>query len=138
MPYDGQKIPFPRLQKYLSGVIAWHPTDLATHSYVRQGVKWFFDLVKNALVAGALKFLATRSDSLLIKIASDVAFYGLLFYCVSYVQSWHLHFFHPWWPARWAKTLDLLISILVITPLFYVIAISVPSAIDEIAKAQVK
>jgi hypothetical protein len=45
MPYDGQKIPFPRLQKYLSGVIAWHPTDMDTHSYVRQGVKWFFDLV---------------------------------------------------------------------------------------------
>jgi hypothetical protein len=122
----------------LFGVVVWHPTDLQTHNYVRQAAKWFFDLAKNARVAGALKFLATKSDSFLVKIASEVAFAALLFYCLSYVQGWHLRFFHPWWPAPWAKALDLLISMVLIAPLFYVIAISVPSAIDEVAKAQVK
>jgi hypothetical protein len=72
---NSPKIPLPRLQAYLSKVILWHgETDTTISLLVRQAVKWLFDLLRNAVIAGVVKYLATKSDSWLLKIVSDVAF----------------------------------------------------------------
>jgi hypothetical protein len=132
-----QKIPFPRLQAYLSKVILWHSeTDTTISLFVHQAVKWLFDLLRNAVIAGVVKYLATKADSWLLKIVSDAAFFALLAYCLSYVQTWQLRLFHPWEPAQWARVLDIIVSLLIIGPLFYAIIVGVPTAIDEIARAQ--
>jgi hypothetical protein len=41
-------------------------------------------------------------------------------------------------PAKWARLLDVLVSLIVFLPLFYTIVYAVPTAIEEIAKAQSK
>ena len=136
---DSQKIPFPRLQAYLSKVILWHgETDTTISLFVRQVVKWLFDLLRNAVIAGVIKYLGTKSDSWLLKLVSEVAFVALLVYCLSYVQTWQLRLFHPWEPAQWARILDLVVTMLILGPVFYAIIVGVPTAIDEIAKAQAR
>jgi hypothetical protein len=136
---EPQKIPLPRLQAYLSEVIFWldEPDTVFLRSS-RQLVKWFFDLVRNAFIAGGLRYLATKTDSWLLKIASETAFFALFMYCLSYVQTWHLRFLHPWWPANWAKIGDLFITTAILSPFIYMIVKTVPTAIEEIAKAQVR
>jgi hypothetical protein len=133
------KIPLPRVQAYLSKVIWWHVGhDTVFLRSMRAFVKWFFDIVRNALIAGGLKYLATKTDSLLLKLLSEAASFALFAYCLSYVQTWQLRLLHPWWPSNWARVGDIIISLAIIGPLFYIIIQTIPVAIDEIAKAQVK
>jgi hypothetical protein len=114
----------------------WHSVDAQTSALVRKGIKWFFDLIRNAVIAGVLGYLATKSNSVVLRILSEGASMALLVYCVSYIQTWHLSFFHPWAPAKWAFGLDVLVSLIVFVPLFYTIAYTAPTAIQEIANAQ--
>jgi hypothetical protein len=134
----GKRIPFPRFQAYMAKVVVWHGVDAQTSGIVRQGVKWFFDLIRNAVIAGVLKYLAAKSGGWVLEILSEGASLALLVYCMSYIQTWHLSFFHPWVPAKWARLLDVLVSLIVFLPLFYTIVYAVPTAIEEIAKAQSK
>jgi hypothetical protein len=135
MTYNSQ---IPRTQAYLAGVIHWQEMEIDKAQKVRQFVKWFFDLVKNAFVVGGLKYIATKSDSLPFKIFAAGAFAFLGLYCVSYIRTWHLRFLHPWGPARWARIGDMLISLAIVGPLFVIIVISLPLAIVEIANTQMK
>jgi hypothetical protein len=136
---DPKNVPSSRLQAYLSGIVWRHKeADTLVVRTTRQMIKWFFDLVRNVLIIGVLKYLATKSGSLLLKVIWDVAFASLGVYCLSYMQTWQFRFFHPWWPANWARVADLLINLAVIAPIFYIIVYTVPWAIDEIARGQAK
>jgi hypothetical protein len=132
----GKRSPFPGFQAYMVKSVVWHGVDAQTSDIVRKGVKWFFDLIRNAVIAGVLSYLATKSNSVVLEILSGVASTALLVYCMSYFQTWHLSFFHPWTPARWARGLDIVANLVVILPLFYTVVYAVPTAIHEIAKAQ--
>jgi hypothetical protein len=129
----------PKAPSYLARMVVFREDEGTVYQLnARVIVKWFFHLVRNAMIAGVLKYLADKSDSWTLKIVSDCAFFALLLYCLSYIQTWHVNVFHPWRPAKWARILDGVISAAVFGGTWYLIGHSVPNAIEEIAKAQMK
>jgi hypothetical protein len=136
---EARTVWFPRLKTYLSGVVWRHEEALQINTRnIRALIRWFFDLVKNVLIVGGLKFLAVRSDSVVLKVVGVAAFASILVYCVTYMQTWQVRLFHPWWPNNFARAADLLVNLAIVAPLFYIIVYTVPEAIDDIAKAQGK
>ena len=55
----------------------------------RQFAKWWFDLVKNAIVVVALKVLADKSQLWYINVLYQFSKYILIFYCIAYFQGYY-------------------------------------------------
>ncbi len=123
----GSKIPFPRFQAYLRESFQWVPTEVATAARIRDLVKWFFDLLKNAVVAGVLKYLADKTGSALLRTVADFALLFLLVYCWSYVNTWHIAIFH-----------GLVLNVVLCLALWWVIMRGIAVSVDEVAKGQLK
>ena len=129
-----EKIPFPRFQNYLRGV--FKPTVDAQTSFLISHTfsKWVFDLFRNAMIAGVLKYLSDRNGGWILWIASQVAFLALLMYCLSYVHSWMLTPFHFMKNQKIAFVLDFFVTLLITLPLWF----AVPLAIEAVAQGQAK
>jgi hypothetical protein len=101
--------------------------------------KWVFDLFRNAMIAGVLKYLSDKSPtSWVLYIAAEVASLALLFYCLAYVHGWMLQPFHPMKNQRIAFWLNLIVTLCVSFPLFLAISKGVPTAIEAVAQGQAK
>jgi hypothetical protein len=136
---EGRTVWFARLKAYLSGVVWRHEEPIQKNTRnIRALIRWLFDLVKNILIVGGLKFLAIKSGSVVLSLVGIVAFASIMLYCVTYMQTWQLRLFHPWWPNNLARASDLLVNLAIVAPIFYIIVYTVPEAIDDIAKAQGK
>jgi hypothetical protein len=140
MTQDEPKVPLlARLQAYSSGV-PWplEEVDTAFVRSVRPPVKWLFDPIRNVFILGILKYVANKSGNPVLKDLYQICFALLIAYCLSYTQNFHFRFFHPWWPANWAKVADNLLILAVIVPLTWIIVYMLPIAIEDIAKSQTK
>lgn len=135
---EGSKIPFPRFQAYLSKSVHWVPSEIATASRIRNLVKWFFDLLKNAVVAGVLKYLADKTNSALLQTIASFSFCLLLAYCASYINTWHIAVFHGLQNRKLATVLDFALNFLLCLALWYAIMLGISVSIDEVAKGQLK
>jgi hypothetical protein len=133
-----EKIPFPRLQNYLRGV--FHPTVDAHMSFLisHSVSKWVFDLFRNAMIAGILKYLSDRSGSWILWIASEIAFFALLMYCLSYANTWMLRPFHFLKNQKVGFALDALITLMIAGPIIVAVSLGVPLAIEAVAHGQAK
>jgi len=128
-----------RLQTYLSGVIdRYDEPDTAFARWFRQATKWLFDLLRNAMIVGLLKYLAAKTNSGLLENIAALAFGVLLSYCLSYTNTWRITLLYPWYPANWARVMDVLVALVFLAPLTFLIVYTVPHAIEEIAKAQAR
>lgn len=128
-----------RLQTYLSGVIdRYDEPDTAFSRWFRQATKWVFDLLRNAMIVGLLKYLAPKTNNWLLEDIALLASGILLSYCISYTTTWRVTLLYPWYPANWARVMDLLVGLAFLVPLTFLIVYTVPHAIEEIAKAQTK
>jgi hypothetical protein len=106
--------------RYLSGVfvVFTESGDYWAARKIQSMSKWIFDILKNAMVAGTLKFLADKSGFLILRIVSDVAFLALLAYVTAYNNTFMFRFFHPLKNQRLAFALDVVISIAIVLPVF--------------------
>ena len=133
-----EKIPFPRFQNYLKGVFKptadAHMSFLMSHSLS----KWIFDLFRNAMIAGVLKYLSDRSGNWILWSASELASAALLFYCLSYVHSWMLQPFHPMKNQKVAFWLNLVATLCISLPLWLLVIKGVPAAIEAVAQGQAR
>ena len=124
--------------RYLSGVFVLFTEsgDYWAAGKIQSVSKWIFDVLKNAMVAGTLKYLAEKSGSLTLKICADVAFLALLAYCSAFNNTFMFRFFHPLKNQQLTFILDVIVSLAIILPLALAIYGAIPTAIDAIAQSQ--
>jgi hypothetical protein len=130
---------FPRVFSYLKGLVQFDsPAATVFTLSLRQFTRWFFDLMRNALIAGALQYISQKTHSIPLQYISRAAYLLLLIYCTSYVQTWMLRPFHPMSNQRLARWLDIGVNIVIILPLVFIVSFSVPEAIRVIAESQAR
>jgi hypothetical protein len=93
--------------------------------------KWIFELFRNAMIAGVLKYLSDRSSSWLLWLASEIAFAALLFYCLSYVNSWMLRPFHPLKNKQIAFWLNFVVTLCFSIPFWFAVIKGVDPALCQ-------
>jgi hypothetical protein len=126
------------MRSYLSGIVHSDKIDTGTAVWIQDFTRWAFDLLKNAMAVGVLQYLALKGKSRILNMVSEAADLLLIVYCISYVNSWHLSFFHPIANRRVGLLLDTAVGIVISIALLVGISVTVEASVHEIARLQGK
>ncbi len=58
---------------------------------VRNFSQWFFDLLRNFVLVGGLKYFYEKSGSAVLFYLHEFALVVIFFYCLSYADQWYLN-----------------------------------------------
>jgi hypothetical protein len=108
--------------------------EIALWQLVRNFSQWFFDLLRNFVLVGGLKYFYEKSGS-------EVLFYqfalGAIFlYCLSYADQWYVNLFGFLANRRVAHWLNRTVNITIAVMLFLVIRWGASLIVAEISHAQ--
>ena len=62
--------------------------EIALWQLVRNFSQWFFDLLRNFVLVGGLKYFYEKSGSAVLFYLHEFALVVILFYCLSYADQW--------------------------------------------------
>jgi hypothetical protein len=109
----------------------------AAFELVRNFSNWFFDLLRNFVLVGGLKYFAEKSGSTVLVYLHEFALLVLLLYCLSYADQWYVNLFSFMENRRRAHWLNRLTNIGIAFALFSVIWWGSHTIVAEISRAQV-
>jgi hypothetical protein len=110
--------------------------ELAVLEAVRNFSKWFFDLLRNFVLVGGLKYFAEKSASPILLVLHEVALVVIFFYCLSYADQWYLNLFGFLENKRLAYWLDIILNIAISIVIFAIINQAASIIVAEISRAQ--
>ena len=111
--------------------------EIALWDLVRNFSKWFFDLLRNFVLVGGLKYFAEKSGSTVLFYLHEFALLVILAYCISYADQWYINLFSFVENKRLAHWLNMTVNIAVAVLLFLVINRAASTIVAEISRAQV-
>ena len=111
--------------------------EIALWDLVRNFSKWFFDLLRNFVLVGGLKYFAEKSCSTVLFYLHEFALLVILAYCISYADQWYINLFSFVENKRLAHWLNMTVNIAVAVLLFLVINRAASTIVAEISRAQV-
>ena len=103
---------------------------------VRSFAKWFFDLLRNFVLVGGLKYFAEKSNSAVLFYLHEFALVVIFLYCLSYADQWYINLFGFLQNKKLAYWLDLAFNIIVAVGIFLVINRGASIIVAEISRAQ--
>ena len=83
-----------RVETYLAGVFHPFPEERVIAGTIQSFYGWFFPLLRNAVICGALQYFADASGSMTLQILAIIGYVVLAAYCFSYINMWVLTPFH--------------------------------------------
>jgi hypothetical protein len=111
--------------------------EIALWQLVRNFSQWFFDLLRNFVLVGGLKFFYEKSGSAVLFWLHEFALVVIFFYCLSYADQWYLNLFGFLSDKRLAHWLNRAVNIGVAIALFLLIRWGASIIVAEISHAQV-
>ena len=77
-----------RVETYLAGVFHPFPEERVIAGTIQSFYGWFFPLLRNAVICGALQYFADASGSMTLQILAIIGYIALAAYCFSYINMW--------------------------------------------------
>jgi hypothetical protein len=77
-----------RVETYLAGVFHPFPEERVIAGTIQSFYGWFFPLLRNAVICGALQYFADASGSMTLQILAIIGYIVLAAYCFSYINMW--------------------------------------------------
>ena len=111
--------------------------ELALLQVVRNFAKWFFDLLRNFVLVGGLKYFAEKSGSAILFYLHEFALIVIFLYCLSYADQWYINLFGFLENKRLAYGLDIAFNLAISALLFLIINRGASIIVAEISRAQV-
>ena len=111
--------------------------EIALWQLVRNFSQWFFDLLRNFVLVGGLKYFYEKSGSAVLYYLHEFALVVIFFYCLSYADQWYLNLFGFMENRRLAHWLNMAVNIAIAILLFEVIHHGASIIVAEISHAQV-
>jgi hypothetical protein len=110
-----------RVETYLAGVFHPFPEERVIAGTIQSFYGWFFPLLRNAVICGALQYFADASGSMTLQILAIIGYIVLAAYCFSYINMWVLTPFHFVKHKRLGSWLDGVVTLAVLLLLGYAI-----------------
>jgi hypothetical protein len=104
---------------------------------VRNFSQWFFDLLRNFVLVGGLKYFYEKSGSPVLFYLHQLALVVIFFYCLSYADEWYVNLFGFLDNKRSAHWLNRAVNFGIAAALFLVIRWGATVIVAEISHAQV-
>jgi hypothetical protein len=115
------------MQSHLRGIVHNNEVNDEAMVWIQNFTKSAFDLLKNAMAVGVLRYLALKGQSTLLKVISETASMLLIIYCVTYVSSWRLRLFHPAAYRGIGALLDIAVGVAISIALLVGVSVTVES-----------
>lgn len=109
---------------------------IALRELVRNFSQWFFDLLRNFVLVGALKYFSEKSGSSVLSYLHEFALLVILLYCLSYADQWYVNLFGFLENRLVAHWLNRTVNIALALALFLLIRWGVSIVVAEISHAQ--
>jgi hypothetical protein len=123
--------------RYLNLVLQRREGQIELWQLVRNFSKWFFDLLRNFVLVGGLKYFYEKSGSAVLFCLHQLALVVIFFYCLSYADQWYVNLFGFLDNKRYAHWLNRAINVSIAVALFFAIRWGVSVIVAEISHAQV-
>ena len=107
----------------------------AVYDLVRNFSNWFFDLLRNFVLVGALKYFYETSGSAVLFWLHEFALAVIFLYCLSYADQWYLNLFGFLENKRVAHWLNRAVNFSVAVALFFLIRWGASIVVSEISHA---
>ena len=78
---------------YRNQLLQQREGEIALWQLVRNFSRWFFDLLRNFVLVGALKYFYETSGSAVLFWLHEFALAVIFLYCLSYADQWYLNLF---------------------------------------------
>ena len=111
--------------------------EIALWQLVRNFSQWFFDLLRNFVLVGGLKYFYEKSGSAVLFYLHEFALLVIFLYCLSYADQWYINLFSFLSNRDIAHRLNRAVNIGLAIALFLVIRWGVSIIVAEISHAQV-
>jgi len=112
--------------------------EIALWQLVRNFSQWFFDLLRNFVLVGGLKYFAEKSGSTVLFYLHEFALIVIFLYCLSYADQWYVNLFSFIEDKRLAHWLNRAVNIGIAVGLFLMIRWGSSIIVAEISHAQLK
>ena len=123
--------------RYRNQLLQQREGEIALWQLVRNFSQWFFDLLRNFVLVGGLKYFYEKSGSAVLFYLHKFALIVIFFYCLSYADQWYLNLFGFMEDRRLAHWLNMAVNIAIAILLFVVIHHGASIIVAEISHAQV-
>ena len=80
-------------RNYLSQLFVQREGETAFFDVVRSFSQWFFDLLRNFVLVGGLKYFYEKSGSEVLFYLHQIALVVIFLYCLSYADQWYINLF---------------------------------------------
>jgi hypothetical protein len=111
--------------------------EIAAAQLVRNFSQWFFDLLRNFVLVGGLKYFYEKSGSLVLFYLHEFALVVIFLYCLSYADQWYLNLFSFLSNRDLAHWLNRTVNLTIAVLLFLLIRWGASIIVAEISHAQV-
>jgi hypothetical protein len=112
-------------------------SEIALAELVRNFSQWFFDLLRNFVLVGGLKYFYEKSLSPVLFYLHEFALAVIFLYCLSYADQWYLNLFSFLANKRLAHILNRTANISIAIALFLMIRWGASVIVAEISHAQI-
>ena len=111
--------------------------EIALWQLVRNFSQWFFDLLRNFVLVGGLKYFYEKSGSAVLFYLHTFALGVILLYCLSYADQWYINLFSFMDNKRLAHVFNRAVNLGIAAALFWMILWGSSIIVAEISHAQV-
>ncbi len=111
--------------------------EIAAAQLVRNFAQWFFELLRNFVLVGGLKYFYEKSGSPILFYLHEFALIVMFFYCLSYADQWYINLFSFIENKRLAHWLNRTVNLTIAVILFLFIRWGAKVIVVEISHAQV-
>ena len=122
---------------YRNQLLQQREGEIALWQLVRNFSQWFFDLLRNFVLVGGLKYFYEKSGSAVLFYLHEFALVVIFLYCLSYADRWYLNLFSFLANKRLAHWLNRAVNIGIAVVLFLAIKWGASIIVAEISHAQV-
>ncbi|MFO7478475.1 MAG: hypothetical protein R6X03_09050 [Methyloceanibacter sp.] len=120
---------------YRSQLLQQRQGEIALWQLVRNFSRWFFDLLRNFVLVGALKYFYETSGSTVLLYLHEFALVVIFLYCLSYADQWYINLFGFLENKRRAHWLNRAVNFGVAAGLFLLIRWAASIIVTEISHA---
>ena len=124
-------------RKYLSQLFEQRDDEVALLDVVRNFSQWFFDLLRNFVLVGGLKYFYEKSGSEVLFYLHQIALVVIFVYCLSYADQWYINLFSFLENKTLAHWLNRAVNFSLAALLFLLIWRAASLIVAEISHAQI-
>jgi hypothetical protein len=123
------------VRPYLSQLLERPQGEVAVAARVRNFCIWFFNLLRNFVLVGLLKYFYDKTGSPLLYYIHQFALLVIFVYCLSYFDQWYVNVFGFLENKRLAHALNLAVNVVITIVIFAVINWATAVVVGDLSKA---